>query len=92
MVRRASSKLLPIVCRDLVGRRGIGGGRNLGTEPSDVISGRYGIRSKIWSIRVKSTANNGPVQNLVGILVPNLKGHKVSNVFREPHEVSQGFR
>ena len=92
MVRRASGKLLPIVCRDLVGRRGIGGGRKLGTEPSDVISGRDGIRSKIWSIRVEGTANNRPVQNLVGISVPNLKSHKVSNVFGEPNKISQGFR
>ena len=61
MVRRASGKSLPIVCRDLVGRRGIGGGEKLGTKPSDVISGRDGIRSKIWSIRVESTADNGTI-------------------------------
>ena len=80
VVRRASGESLPIVCRDLVGRRGIGGGRKLSAEPSDVISVRDGIRSKIWSVRVESTANSGLVQNLVGILVPNLKGHEVSNV------------
>ena len=51
----------------------IGGGEKLGTKPSDVISGRDGIRSKIWSIRVEGTANNRPVQNLVGIFVLNLK-------------------
>ena len=84
--------MLPMVCRDLVGRRGISGGRKLSTEPSDVISVGDGIRSKIRSIRVESTANCGPVQNLVGVLVPNLKGHKVSNAFGEPNKISQGFR
>ena len=72
--------MLPMVCRDLVGRRGIGGGRKLSAEPSDVISVRDGIRSEIWSVRVKSTTNSGSVQNFVGFLIPNLKGHKMSNV------------
>ena len=51
-----------------------------------------GVRTKVPGLGIKGCANGGLVKNLVGLLVPDLKGHGMAHVFSNTHPVAKDLR
>ena len=53
-------------------------------------AGRFGPSvAQVWK---GSRTDNRPIQNLVGLRVPNPEGHFMADMFRNPHPIAKGFR